>query len=188
MKDCPILFNDEMVRAILAGRKTQTRMVLNKQPMMVEDNKSAVWNGPGSALQQQLERLGRGCKYGQPGDRLWVRETWAPLTVGFAYRADSVWNDAPPSGKWHPSIRMPRWASRITLEITGVRMQRLNYISEDEAIAEGFVSTAKVYKNCEDYTGKYAIENYKDQWININGDGSWYINPWVWVIEFKKVD
>ena len=170
-----------------------------------------------------------GCPYGQPGDRQWVREGWADLTathgrrwetrnpltglydrgvVPFAwYRADGEQPDlgdfgseTPMSERWRPSISMPRWASRITLEITGVRVERLQDISEADAIAEGIESAGHLfgYKQWRDYTPGYvgglgepdgwgtATSSYRSLWESINGSGSWEENPWVWVVEFKK--
>ena len=162
MADRPILFSAPMVRALLAGTKTQTRRVCKL------DVRSGM-------PEPELASLLRCCPYGVPGDRLWVRETWAPLTVGYAYRADPVWN-APPADRWHPSIHMPRAASRITLEVTGVRVERLQDISEADVIAEGCPRQML-----------YGTGWYRDLWLKINGTGSWGANPWVWVIEFRLV-
>lgn len=195
MKERPILFSAPMVRALLAGTKTQTRRVVKPQPMMVTNHRLAIWDGPSAALQQQRERMGRGCPYGQPGDRLWVRETWARDDEDGAlfYRADvglggdaDDWErnrlDGVPRYRWRPSIHMHRRASRITLEITGVRAERLQDISEADAIAEGVKNSLHLPG------GRFAKENFAHLWWTINGDGSWEANPWVWVIEFKRVN
>lgn len=190
-----------MVRAILDGTKTQTRRVVKGAPMqwLVRDKFAPEFVAdPGNHL----------CPYGQPGDRLWVRETFADLRgTGIEHRPDTSGPlkrfafaaDHPPGShgdearkefgvKWKPSIHMPRAASRITLEITGVRVERLQDISEEDALAEGCTSTAIVHEDGEDYTGHYASEEYQDLWESINGPGSWDANPWVWVVEFKRLE
>ena len=187
-KERPILFSGPMVRAILDGRKTQTRRVA--KPLDIT------------------------CPYGSPGDRLWVRETWTPDHAAFyphfpvCYRAGfgpeyerkngHVWSSEQNAWfpwKWRPSIHMPRWASRITLEITGVRVERLNDISEEDAIAEGIHQFAALSLWGNDPKGTPAKlvggnpqEAFALLWESINGEGSWALNPWVWVIEFKRVD
>lgn len=192
MKERPILFSGPMVRAILEGRKTQTRRVVKPQPDYVCQLEKMPFTG-----QHWDKRIK--CHYGQPGDRLWVRETWAkPFDVPDAklqgrltYRSD--FRESPVLGtvrsdgamadrvKWKPSIHMPRWASRITLEITGVRVERLQDISEQDAIAEG------VQHSLHLQGGRFARENFAHLWWTINGDDSWEQNPWVWVVEFKRV-
>lgn len=189
MRERPILFSGPMVRALLAGTKTQTRRAIKPQPY-VDEMGNACWNGwnygqdtSGRPLFKTLaspiplSRMKRVlCPYGQPGDRLWVREAWAALTTGFAYRADPIWN-SPPAARWIPSIHMPRAASRITLEVTEVRVERLQDISEADAVAEGaFTDPA-----CPAY------DAYRSLWESINGPGSWDANPWVWVVEFQRV-
>lgn len=194
MKERPILFSGEMVRAILEGRKTQTRRILK----------------PNSDSPFQTK-----CPYGQPGDRLWVRETWAVRPdydrlppsqcgdEGMWWRASlSLCPDGYEAchGKWRPSIHMPRWASRITLEITSVRVERLQDISEEDAVKEGIEpvyfeknfdkKAIKAYKHYFDssYAGADAIGSFRSLWQSINGAESWDANPWVWVIEFKRVE
>lgn len=155
------------------------------------------------------------CPYGKPGDTLWVRETWAPLhehtadgSCGpscCAYAADPP--VCPPvRTKWRPSIYMPRWASRLTLEVTGVRVERLQDISEEDAVAEG-IESVNTGRNIGwlDYSGDAEagtpyvtpagterawhspISSYRTLWERINGAGSWDANPWVWVVEFPRV-
>ncbi len=146
------------------------------------------------------------CPYGQVGDRLWVRETWMPdaprdgtwphtsfygckgsslSMIPMVYRRPkhclfrSTWSGAELTG-WKPSIHMPRWASRITLEITGVRVEKLQDISRGDAMAEGCP-----FPNMQD--GEDPRQWYADLWESINGKGSWSANPWVWVIEFSRV-
>lgn len=199
MKERPILFSAPMVRAILAGTKTQTRRV-------VKDNECP--NLP-SEIQEERELLGKPfCPYGDPGDRLWVRESgWerpertarmmregADTWPRFAYAADA-WNDQDRADfkawgfKPRPSIHMPRWASRILLEIVSVRVERLQEISEADAIAEGIKGTCDGAFHVEDdrFRSPSAIESYARLWESINGPGSWAANPFVWVVEFKRV-
>lgn len=134
------------------------------------------------------------CPCGAVGDRLWVRETWAYFggdeylyqhDVGsVSYRADEIddWANNPPCGRWRPSIHMPRWASRITLEITDVRVERLQAISEEDALAEGFDPWPK--GKCKTARGNFAVI-----WTSINGkSAAWDLNPWVWAISFKRVE
>lgn len=200
MKERPILFSGEMVRAILKGRKTQTRRVVKKIPCQCSDwipdeiskttpegfqeaGHSGLWSC------QSCTDLPIACPYGQPGDRMWVRETWKlsslykddPLRL--QYKADGG-----PCGDskipWQPSIFMPRWASRITLEIVNIRVERVQEISEEDAWNEG-VGGGDL--------GKFDIDGrvlFKSTWDEINGKRGygWDQNPWVWVIEFKRVD
>lgn len=142
------------------------------------------------------------CPYGAVGDQLWVRETWQTWTEFNNKRADAISTEArlrlnyPADGNaWdariRPSIHMPRWASRITLEIVSVRVERLQNISEADAIAEGIDGPM-----CAAAVGKapsrrtllpVAVHGYAHLWESINGAGSWEANPWVWAIEFKRV-
>lgn len=192
MKERPIFFSGEMVRAILDGRKTQTRRVLKPQP---EGRESQQFSGIAEA-REYLGPKNHGkygayfgwdfipCPYGRPGDRLWVRETWAyewegsgcPDDDGILYRAtDPGWDDNETGLRWRPSIHMPREFSRITLEITGVRAERLQDISNSDALAEGCPSP----------------DIHPREWFvalcqSINGPDLWDANPWVWVIEFQR--
>ena len=196
MTDRPILFSAPMVRAILAGTKTQTRRALKVQPLDVLPMKGEKfgkeWVGLMTCDPKPGETIFR-CKFGVPGDRLWVREngwerpertpkmmrdgadTWSP----YYFDADGYGEaDAAQFKEWgfkrRPSIHMPRWASRITLEITGIRVERLQVISDEDAIAEGMpIDDAK-----HDYMGL---------WNKINGAGSYAANPWVWCISFRRV-
>ena len=182
MKERPILFSGPMVRALLAGTKTQTRRVVKKLPITL--------NRETNSLEVDGENIANGrfaklvaCPYGQPGDRLWVRETFGHFerndnfTPGCEvfYRADGECLEIKP---WRPSIHMPRWASRITLEITSVRVERLQDISEADAIAEG------VYTD----PARSAYDAYAQLWDEINGPGSWAANPWVWVLELRRIN
>lgn len=212
MKERPILFSAPMVRALLAGTKTQTRRVVKMKPhhQIEERDDGTPWPWMHDGERNADSWLA--CPYGQPGDRLWVRETWqGPLLQEFEIDANPDWHyashlhqyqnpehceyaaDGGPKPEytdaddvmrqgWRPSIHMPRWASRITLEITSVRVERLQDISEADAIAEGVRNSLHLPG------GRFARENFAHLWWTINGDGSWESNPWVWVIEFKRVE
>lgn len=229
-----------MVRAILEGRKTQTRRIVkpvgNDEGFVIIDYGNGGWpyrSDDGDSTTHTVKRGGKlyhdetphACPYGQPGDRLWVRETWRytassleesraiteDISSGIAvdWRATYIDNCMKLLGfsreeaemaddfeTWRPSIHMPRWASRILLEVTGVRVERLQDISEADAKAEG--ADCLITANCSDqsralldlplmedrtpYRNGYAL-----LWETINGPGSWDANPWVWVIEFKRV-
>ena len=194
MAEKPILFSDEMVQAILSGTKTQTRRLVKPQPINGAEPKPKF----------------------NVGDVLWVREAWqGPLvdcdleTDGFkmqdfhkpefcAYRASRDSNDhynadGDRVNQWKPSLFMPRWASRLQLEVTAIRMERLNDISEDNADAEGVLACDGMFDDA-DYCRiakeiGSAIGDLKpffvQLWQSIYGPESWSLNPWVWVIEFK---
>ena len=210
MKERPILFSAPMVRALLDGSKTQTRRILKVQPD--EDGLSKVTDGP------WVDTSGRQyvCPYGQPGDQLWVRETWGVGSRpdpwggydGIEYRADEAWLEdgddfachkvetpddiclGDYSHGWKPSIHMPRWASRIQLEITDVRIERLQDISEEDAKAEGIEPELDGwidYSNPSAQMCLNPIDSFRTLWEAINGNGSWAANPWVWVVEFRRV-
>jgi hypothetical protein len=193
-----------MVRAILDGTKNQTRRVsgldvINANPDRYEF--IAIASGPGvphfafKDRQTGAQVLVK-CKQGQPGDRLWVREAWAPVRDGAGaawYRADmceATLNSQPPGFRWKPSIHMPRATSRITLDVTGVRVERLQDISEADAMAEGirrqavgrWFSVAGL-----NGAGTTAHAAYALLWQLINGPQSWNENPWVWAIQFEKL-
>jgi hypothetical protein len=191
MKERPILFSTPMVRAILDGRKTQTRRLVSETHLpFIED------------IIKNLYRWDkRPFPYGKKGDKLWVRETFVNLTENndgklfAAYKADFDSQAFVGVGgkkcKWNPSIFMPRWASRITLEIISVRVERLQEISEQDAIAEGIYLLSgdgggyKFAAGEQEYDT--AKEAYIELWKSINGADSWSKNPHVWVIEFKKI-
>lgn len=190
MKERPILFSAPMVCALLAGTKTQTRRVVKPQPHIVEEGGSVV--GVHTPDDQRHGRLGKMlyCPYGRPGDRLWVRETFARIDgqqqpwIETDYRAtythgDRLGDSLGIKKRWSPSIHMPRHASRITLEVTGVRLERLQDISASDARAEGIGRN-----QCPDW---HAVADYRELWSQINGRGSWDANPWVWVVEFKRI-
>lgn len=177
-KERPILFSGPMVRAILEGRKTQTRRIVKPQPVETEWRKIA-------------------CPYGQPGDRLWVRETFATGYGGVFYRASEGDKCKVISGAivpWKPSIYMPRKLSRLTLEVVRVRVERLQDITDYDCAEEGCCDRTPLQDN--EPAGKFIRERqhssavrlrYECLWESINGKGSWDANPWVWVVEFKKV-
>ena len=197
MKERPILFSGPMVRAILEGRKTQTRRVVKGlTPGHAHTGRSLTGLGyPASMGKWWAEFLHSepgspiyvACPYGQPGDRLWVRETWAlhpdDGEAGVLWRATDPGWDAEGTGlKWRPSIFMPRWASRIELEVTGVRVERVQGISEADAQAEG---VAAVQGDPEDHVDP--VDRFAQVWDGINGKRGhgWDVNPWVWVVEFR---
>lgn len=227
MKEKPILFSAPMVRAILAGRKTQTRRVVKVCPkkdgvfvsgrsiipetyvdregvvgycprpdgaskgrasfvVYLLDGMGLAWRPYGGSpdVPWPRERIGEVSPYGGPGSRLWVRETWRVrdrMDPAFAYRADA--NTATDGHRWRPSIFMPRWASRITLEVTNARVQRLWAVSREDCIAEGCPP--------DDW---YRVEGgpekwYRTLWDAINGARApWSSNPWVFAISFRRVD
>lgn len=214
MKSRPILFSAPMVRALLAGTKTQTRRIVKPQPMpdveFVREHEPDVYgHGAFCAFRQDgrvlMHQRMAPCPYGQPGDRLWVRETFRlcgeadatpPRDTDAAYR---IWYEAdaphqPGFGKLRPGMFMPRWASRLTLEITGVRVERLQDISEADAKAEGM--TPMWEPGCSgrlmDAIGGFsfcpAASAYANLWQSINGPSSWDANPFVWVVEFKRAN
>ncbi|EMT5674071.1 hypothetical protein ACRZB4_003593 [Morganella morganii] len=227
MKEHGIIFNAEMVRAILDGRKTQTRRIVKTVPTThdfhgwvmsstcAKDEGKACWAIGNSPLLKDPIRLN--CPLGKIGDRLWVRETWMPDAP-----RDGTWSDVEFYGcknsplsmiperyrspghciyratwkgheliGWTPSIHMPRWASRILLEITGVRVERLQDISEDDAVAEGVAPLHGGYwKHYQPGWTQHQLSargSFVTLWNSINGVDAWYKNPWVWVIEFKQI-
>ncbi|MBE0152948.1 hypothetical protein FOT80_26600 [Serratia fonticola] len=221
MKERPIIFNSEMVRAILDGRKTQTRRVIKPQPTLSERT-GFNWNGYaygiGSSHKDTIRNFAncfKVCPFGQVGDQLWVRETWQLIhseydedEITYAPRIpeqhDSYWQpvyEVDFKGEsretrgfpWRPSIHMPRHACRLVLEITGVRVERLGDISNDDAKAEGVTPAGELLPNIPDAyltpKGDFATAKVAFQrlWESIYGAESWQANPWVWVIEFRRV-
>ncbi|VCW92714.1 ASCH domain-containing protein [Klebsiella quasipneumoniae] len=214
MKERGMIFNGEMVRAILDGRKTQTRRIMAPQP--ADDIERCIFPNPEAIGWKSSLRHKHGsttahfCHYGKPGDRIWVRETWNKYGGLLTYRADHDWIDdmrkeTVCTAKWVPSIHMPRWASRILLEITDVRVERLNAISPEDAESEGLERTnftgfgdepgLPSYPEPDVYFDplkkqwkEYPPEAFAGLWESIYGEGSWLANPWVWVIEFKRVE
>ncbi len=216
-----LIFNSEMVRAILDGRKTQTRRPIKwKQTRFTEIGEredGSKW--PWSEDAEHACDFWHPCPFGAVGDRIWVRETWSSDFANY-YPNDRVWyaadnnrqldidmvdgvrgiyspeSDVHVPFRWHPSIHMPRWASRILLEITDVRVERLNAISEEDAEAEG-INMEALYDSQDCYdciadhnmTGRPTVTGaFKYLWESIYGEEGWKSNPWVWVIEFKRVE
>ncbi|HFP9401516.1 TPA: hypothetical protein ACT16L_005442 [Klebsiella michiganensis] len=232
-----MIFNAEMVRAILDGRKTQTRRIMKVQPEPSKSRPGDFWFSskklesmvhvsdlvPGNSpiADCHLFFQEHCCPFGAVGDRIWVRETWGvvsheldedgriqpwtpdrpataihemPFGNGYysghaIYAADGdfTWGDDDGYGDgrscWKPSIHMPRWASRILLEITDVRVERLKHIPRAGIIAEGYPAER------ESTGGQYdPFLWYRDLWESIYGPDSWQANPWVWVIEFKRIE
>ena len=182
----PILFSAPMVQAILDGRKTMTRRVLNPQPSVGAYLHHDEKDGIAFANPCSFNKY----KY-QVGDRLWVREAWAEgmnVPVPAIYKADKEWTDI--KIKWKPSIFMHRWASRITLEITNIRVERLQDITEADAWKEGvhdFIDPKHPY--IDKWGGTPAVGAFSNLWQKINGKKyPWSSNPWVWVVEFKKLN
>ncbi len=216
MKERPVIFNGEMVRAILDGRKTQTRRLVpewQRPKYYPENDDEPHYNW--MAVAQSDRRWGYGvfgeteeacakelstmapCPFGNAGDRLWVRETFAAFDADWKHPGkphdlkDGPWPNVVypasvakiPDGTCRPSIHMPRWASRITLEITAVRVERLNDISEEDARAEGVAPSQHIITPPE---ALYRV-GFLKLWQSIYGEESWRANPWVWVIEFRRV-
>lgn len=222
MRERPILFSGAMVHSIRADRKTQTRRVAKPQPWCpVVGPRHPVKIDRHGIDRHGDEYEGRICPHGRQDDRLWVRETWAETdrycgTPVVTYRAGGciavgrdgalgpdmllptyAWPDTPEPDRWRPSIFMPRWASRITLEIIDVRVERLQDISEADAVAEGVSRDAEGrwldYENEAmggyfDHPTHGARSSFQSLWHSINGRESWIANPWVWVIEFRRID
>ena len=212
MTEKPILFSAPMVRATLEGRKSQTRRIIKPQPDAVLDGEP-YWHIGGYRTRIGAKRPFV-CPYGQPGDRLWVRETCRAEELpsgldGVRYLADDCFipieNTEAASDAWlslaaygqrlsghHkcrkvPDIHMPRWASRITLEITGIRVERLRDINEADATAEGWTRRDDLTSD-DGVHREAAREWFMDIWESINGPGSWCANPWVWVVEFRRIE
>lgn len=224
MKSTPILFNTDMVRAVLAvldGRKTNTRRIMAPQPEFWGDDKAAdlvaCWypyaDHKKAKHYNSVSHFKKGAPkdfspYGQPGDLLWVRETWrqayerTDYSSGIIYKADKErslgMDEYSDRHKWKPSIHMPKWTSRLTLLIEDIRVERVQDISEEDAKAEGVEASSWEF-SCEPYRN-YSINGFKpghnfstakksfeSLWQSINGPDSWAKNEWVWVIQFKAI-
>jgi hypothetical protein len=191
MKERPILFSAPMVRAILDGKKWMTRRVVKPQPArQVYQIDHTEYFAPGEYSDPDVPDYDAEvrCPYGRPGDRLWVRETWRCADYGRRHQAQGMVHyraDAESMGAWRPSIFMPRWASRLTLEVTGVRVERIQNISLDDMRAEG----VRPNNEASLLWRETLTENFRTLWDDINAKRgySWQANPWVWVIEFKRV-
>ena len=190
MKECPILFNSSMVRAILDGSKTQTRRAIKPQP-------TDEWNG---------DKFGnpKPCHYGTIGDQLWVKETWRTwesldhvkpsnlengVIIDYAAGGNSVgaFLVCDVSKKWRSSLFMQKRFSRIQLEITDIRIERLNDISKDDAVAEGIKQHKLMLIKLFEHKNMSDINAYMNLWESINGIGSWAKNPFVWCVSFKVI-
>ena len=189
----PMIFNTEMVRALLDGRKVQTRRPIKPAPEMVTDRSIATWEGDPAALMRLLEQAGRKCPYGQPGDLIYVRETFSETDIRTAYKADSDDGIHCIVKRWAPSIQMPRWASRLTLKVTGVRVERVASITLQDAMAEGIEKqegTAHWKQYDPQGAWRYwesAVQSFRTLWCSIYGDESWSRNDWAWVIDFEVI-
>lgn len=229
-KEIPILFSTPMVQAILADRKTMTRRVIKPQPThsqihewrgkRIYEGEARMWcwkNFRGNDNWQDItHQLGEHCPYGKPGDLLWVREAFFPCAGTdpqlYAYKGNWVQHGTEKNAKWKPSIHMPKAAARIWLEVTGVRVERLQDISTSDACDEGieywnidpdafeggelqadfknYTWTERREKDPQ-YEDRYSptfascIDSYRTLWQSINGPESWEANPRVWVIEFR---
>jgi len=211
IKERPILFSGPMVRAILGGRKTVTRRALKVQPVL----KGKFWELGGAAWSVGCQSirpvtghsLATCCPYGMPGDRLWVRETFMDLRgTGVEHRQDPAsplqryvyGADIKPGSssdearkdfglKWKPSIHMPRPACRLLLEVTDVWVERLQDITYEQAVAEGIHRDHRMWFATDEggVAHKYPQPAFRDLWISTGGD--WDTNPWVWRIEFKRI-
>lgn len=209
----PIIFSGPMVRALLEGRKTQTRRAIKRVADFGPVTEFGASDTPGYEFHFRDQRglwndckdfavLSR-CPYGQQGDYLWVRETWdAPKTWTAGYAGNEVvdgWyfdrgkviyraTDAcqGPWDKWRPSIHMPRWASRLTLRITDVRVERVQEITNDDAINEGALESVEI-PYVGSMTCDQAREAFRLLWNYINGTGAWDRNQWVWVLSFEII-
>ncbi|HFF9139710.1 TPA: hypothetical protein ACQ9T4_002903 [Yersinia enterocolitica] len=196
MNEKPILFNSEMVQAILSGRKTQTRRIISEKTLHLFDVAAIAGecHPLGLCDQRSQSYYLEFCPLGNPGDQLWVRETFGDCGVRLVYRADSDDGAACIVKRWTPSIHMPRWASRINLLITGVRVERLNDISEQDAISEGlecYVDDGVPYYGPFNNGDCRPDVVFRGLWDSIYGkkEGeNWQANPWVWVIEFERME
>jgi len=218
MKERPILFSDQRVRALLSGQQRQTRRIMKSQLFGPgQDNHEGCYGIDVLSNHLQgnkvlgMENLSYHCPYGQPGDRLWVRETWRGPVVPAAemtryqqssqafkareycqYRADSSIyddNEQEEHSGWQAGIHMPRWASRIDLIVTGVRVEKIQEISDWDVLAEG-VQVDSHFLNSFFTQHSEAVspkDAYRKQWALQYGDTSWEVNPWVWVIEFERI-
>lgn len=226
-RERPILFSGEMVRQILAGEKTQTRRPIGLSELHPSTTPGYDWTWRGMApvrsIAQQRrypdgcwqdvsgERLLSLCPYGEPGHRLWVRETWAKGwtwlgeqrcvfyradgggMAGSEYRpvcpSDTPAASAPKAVKWRPSIHMPRWASRLLLDVLSVRVERLHDISYADILAEG-VTREVVAEMLRMPIGHIPTlhDVWRLAWTHIYGAESWEANPWLWVVEFRRVE
>jgi len=219
----PIIFSTPMVQAILNGNKTMTRRIVKPQPAMDTEisympNEPIPWQGewnPWKWDTEEGESVSKRCPYGNIGDRLWVRETVFPVVIEdydghgnekhtFWYKADNIDEDLKNNyedSRWIPSIYMPKVACRIFLEITKIKVQRVQDISEEDAIHEGVECMNGVFngkpgfwyrnyhsKNEPPVRISTAIGSFQSLWEMINGEESWNTNPFVWAIEYRRIE
>lgn len=207
-RERPILFSGPMVRAILAGKKTQTRRVVKPQP-----NRDAGY-ASNPFKWSRVKQVGPWfhiisddpsgmftvhCSYGTPGDTLWVRETWnvppgSNVDAEVAYFADGHHDE---TATWRPSIHMPRWASRLSLSVTDVRVERLHELTRNDAIAEGIpqmhgeavrLGLVDAAYSVDDWDNSTSVENFANLWDKLNSERApWKSNPWVWVVAFERI-
>ena len=212
MKERPILFSTPMVQAILEGRKTQTRRIVKQSPIAAGLDWSLWYDEKLDAQLNQRQFAQLHCPYGKPGDRLWVRENFRLSAdqddkppsqdywkSGAWYAADSEGEPsgcAGGAGRLRSAIHMPRWASRLTLEIIQIRVERLQDMTRDDAAAEGVpehggeahkLGLIDGSRPFHEYDNRTTVENYAILWDSINGKDSWESNPWVWIVHFTRV-
>jgi hypothetical protein len=193
MRERPILFSGPMVGAILRGEKTVTRRVVKWPLLGPSDGRKRRVFGPDDVAEINTGNVAL-CPYGRAGDRLWVRETFAAnvpgcdFQGGYSYRADHLdpRGDGPTKLRWKPGIHMPRTASRLTLEVVSVRVEELHAITEEEAVREGL--PPRLPEGTTLSSNPSAAKRFTSLWETINGRGSWAKNPWVWRIEFRRVE
>ena len=200
MKELPIIFNTETVKAILEGRKTQARRPIKPQPKVEKTDGvndyfiNGSWN-----FSPNSKNVIKSCPHGKVGDKLWVRETFGCFDRASAmpiegdeivYMADKCDHPDGIFSGWKPSIHMPRWASRITLEITDVRVERVGNITFDECLREGIIPPQRKGMFAEDETMDLTMQEFERLWGSIYAktEYKWSNNPWVWVVEFKRID
>jgi hypothetical protein len=226
VRERPLLMSGEMVRAILDGRKTQTRRIMKPQPLWSDRLDCWLWDRKGRGMEKPADAVNDPpygfsphnwldlCPYGAPGDRLWVRETWCRYGASVIYRANYSGDLTPIGdligGPWKPSIHMPRWASRLTLEITDVRVQRVQEITDSDALAEG-VTREYLPPDPDSFhpPGSYGFvchpgevgtdakiwrtpqEAFASLWDSRNAKRPgcrWADSPWVWARTFRRVE
>lgn len=201
MKERPIIFSTDMVKAILDGRETQTRRVIKPQPkpdstflnLLLNERTKRLMAIFHKTTETGFVQYPRQCPYGQVGDRLWVRETFCQVCYkndneqDVCYKEDCETNPSivQCNEKWTSSYFMPRWASRITLEITEVRVEQLVKIDIRDIHSEGIC----LPEDKVGYYGKLYVDAFHNLWDSINAKRgySWEVNPWVWVINFKRL-